>query len=234
MLRRGCMRQKSPLAAAHLALENVAADPSAVARDPRRLRILDDKLMQVESYVDQALFYARSESVDRDYLVRPCALLSAIQAAVRAHAYLLIVKHVTPCFGEGLDLEVFTDTRWFEFMLGQLVQNSARYANDQAPGGSRIWFSAQVMHEGLSDECVELTVRDNGQGVSSADLARMFDRGFTGSLGCEHKKSMGLGLWLVARLAHKMGLTVSAFSQQGQGFSVIFRFPTNKMHYLEL
>lgn len=43
---------KSPLEAAHFALENVAADPSALARDPRRLRTLDDKLMQVESYVD--------------------------------------------------------------------------------------------------------------------------------------------------------------------------------------
>ena len=224
---------KSPLAAAHLALENLKADPSTLMDDPASLRSIDDELHRVEGYIEQALFYARSESVERDYLVRRHALRGIVVAAVRANAGLLIGAHVTPLLDESLDLAVFTDEKWLVFMLGQLLQNSVRYAKPGVAGGSHIWFSAQLVGEGSAGECVELEVRDNGCGVNEADLARVFDRGFTGENGRAHKRSTGLGLWLVAQLATKMGLLVRADSREGKGFSVTFAFPTNKMHYFE-
>lgn len=43
----------------------------------------------------------------------------------------------------------------------------------------------------------------------------------------------GLGLWLVARLAQKMGVSVAVDSAEDEFFSVTFGFPANKMHYFE-
>lgn len=221
---------KNSLAAARLALENLEADSGA---DPVRLRALGDELSRVEGYVEQALFYARSETVERDYLVRSHVLRDVVVAAVRANANLLIGARVTPRLGEGLDLAVFTDDKWLAFMLGQLLQNSARYAWPDAEGGAVVSFSARLVDEGLATERVELVVADNGCGVSAADLPRVFERGFTGENGRSHKRSTGLGLWLVARLAGKMGVSVAADSVAGESFSVTLGFSTNKMHFFE-
>lgn len=221
---------KSPLASARLALENLEA---AGAADPARLRAVSDELSRVEGYVEQALYYARSETLDRDYLVRRHVLRDVVMAAVRANASPLIGARVTPRLGDGLDLAVFTDDKWLIFMLGQLLQNSARYARDDAPGGSQAWFDARLVDEGLASERVELAVRDNGCGVSEADLLRVFEKGFTGENGRSHKRSTGLGLWLVARLAGKMGVSVAADSVAGESFSVTLGFSTNKMHFFE-
>lgn len=221
---------KSPLAAARLTLENLEVEAAA---DSTRLRALGDELSRVEGYVEQALFYARSETVECDYLVRGHVLQDVVNSAVRANASLLIGAHVMPQFGEGLGLEVFTDDKWLGFMLGQVLQNSARYARLDAEGGSRVTFRARLVDEGLAEERVELTVADNGCGVSAADLPRVFERGFTGENGRNHKRSTGLGLWLVARLAAKMGISVRADSREGEGFSVALSFPANKMHYFD-
>lgn len=198
-----------------------------------RLRAVGDELTRVEGYIEQALFYARSETLDRDFLVRKYELREIVSAAVRANASLLIGAKVTPRLGEGLSLEVFTDSKWLVFMLGQLLQNSARYARADAEGGPQVWLDARLVDEGLAAERVELAVRDNGCGVAEADLPRVFDRGFTGDNGRSHKHSTGLGLWLVWRLATKMGVEVSVDSAEGEGFAVTLGFPANKMHYLE-
>lgn len=226
---------KSPIAAARLMVENLraGAEDGGAGRDQDRLRALDDELARVEGYVEQALFYARSESLERDYLVRRHALRDLVSEALRAGARPLIAARVTPVLGEGLDLEVFCDDKWLAFVLGQLLQNSARYARPDAPGGAHVWFSARLVDEGRAEERVELEVADNGCGCPAADLPRVFERGFTGENGRTHRRSTGLGLWLVARLCAKMGLAVAADSREGEGFRVRISFPTNKMHYFE-
>jgi len=167
---------KSPITAARLALANLeeeapilssvgAAGSEAPGYDSLvpRLRAVGDELTRVEGYIEQALFYARSETLDRDFLVRKYEFREIVSAAVRANASLLIGAKVTPRLGEGLSLPVFTDSKWLVFMLGQLLQNSARYARADAEGGPQVWFDARLVDEGLAAERVELAVRDNGR-----------------------------------------------------------------------
>lgn len=231
---------KSPITAARLALSNLEEDADACAVCPRaieplvpRLRSVEDELARVERYVEQALFYARSETLERDFLVRSHSLREMVASAIKANANLLIGAGVTPRLGGGLDLKVFTDDKWLVFMLGQLLQNTARYVRPGCEGWPQVWFDARLLDEGLANERVELTVRDNGCGVSAADLPRVLERGFTGDNGRAHKQSTGLGLWLVARLAQKMGVSVAVDSAEDEFFSVTFGFPANKMHYFE-
>lgn len=221
---------KSPLAAASLALDNLRADGSI---DARSAMTLSSELRRVDGYVEQALFVARSEALERDYLIRRHGLRGLVAAAIKANAPELIGAGIAPRLGEGLELAVFCDGKWLGFILGQLVHNSVRYVRPDAEGGPAISFSAQLLDEGSADERVELTVADNGCGCPAADLPRVFDRGFTGENGRAHKHSTGLGLWLVATLCEKMGLSVHATSAEGEGFAVTIVFPANKMHYFE-
>lgn len=223
---------KSPLAAAHLMLENLMEAVPADETGERLLgktEALGEELDRVEGYIEQALFFARSESLDRDYLIRAYGLQKLVGDAVRANARVLMGAHVSP-FRVGLDHTVFTDEKWMTFILGQLIQNSAKYAQDE---GAEIVFTSRLIDEGRSSERIELEVRDNGCGVSESDLPRVFDRGFTGDNGRTGKRATGIGLYLVKCLCDKMGLTVRADSRAGEFFAVTIGFPTNKMHYFE-
>ena len=64
--------------------------------------------------------------------------------------------------------------------MGQIIQNSVKYAREENP---RIEFSGKLIGEGSADERVDLTVSDNGCGVSASDVPRVFDKGFTGENG---------------------------------------------------
>lgn len=220
---------KTPIAAAHLTLDNIEAEPSAAPLLHEKLGVLDDELNRIEGYVEQALFYARSEAVERDYLIRAYDLKALVTEAIKANAPALIAAHITPV-RKQLDRRVFTDQKWIEFILGQVIQNSVKYACAEQP---IIEFSSRLVAAGSADERVELTVRDNGCGVSEADLPRVFEKGFTGENGRMGKRSTGIGLYLVKRLCDKMGVGVSAASREGEGFAVTFSFNTNKFHYFE-
>ena len=219
---------KSPLAAAHLMLENVDEDGPQALADKREA--LGDELCRVEGYIEQALFYARSEAVERDYLIRQHNLRALVSQAIKANARVLIGAHVAVRLDGLDDKDVFCDEKWMLFVLGQLIQNSVKYACEKGP---EIVFSARLVGEGLADEHAVLTVRDNGCGVSAADLPRVFDKGFTGANGRAGKRSTGIGLYLVKRLCDKMALGVEAASSEGEGFAVSISFPMNKMHYFE-
>ena len=216
---------KLPLAAAHLILENLDGSED----DLSRVDDLGRELDRVERYIDQALYYARSEVVERDYLIRRWDLKTLVAGAIKANARELIAAHVAPVC-ENLDFEVFTDEKWLEFILGQLIQNSIKYACED---GAKIVFSGALLDEGLASERIELAVADNGCGVCAADLPRVFEKGFTGDNGRTTKRATGIGLYLVARLCSKMGIDVTAASDPGEGFVVTFAFSTNKFQYFE-
>ena len=217
---------KSPLAAAHLMLGNIEG---VDVDDTERIEATEGELDRIERYIDQALYYARSEVVERDYVIRRHRLQALVTGAIKANARELIATHVAPTC-ENLDYEVFADEKWVGFILGQLIQNSIKYACED---GARIEFSGGLLDEGLATERIELTVADNGCGVSAADLPRVFDKGFTGDAGRTTKRATGIGLYLVHRLCAKMGLGVRADSVPGEGFTVTIGFPTNKFQYFE-
>ena len=65
---------KTPLAAAKLILEN---HPSEITE------AMDEALQQINYYLEQALYYARSNSVEKDYLVKELILNQIISNAVK-------------------------------------------------------------------------------------------------------------------------------------------------------
>lgn len=205
---------KTPIAAARLVAAN-NPNPGTEA--------MDAELGRVEDYVDQALYYARSSSVERDFQVRDVRLSDAVRAALRRNARTLIDAHMVPELTD-LDFTVRTDPKWLEFMLGQLLGNAAKYGR---PGEERprvrIW--GERRETGLDAWETVLFVEDNGIGIPAADLGRVFDKGFTGENGRRYARSTGIGLYLVRELASKMGLTVQAASEEGRWTRMAISFP---------
>lgn len=206
---------KTPLAAATLM---VADHPGELARD------LAPELELIGHYVDQALFFARSYGVSQDYLVRPVDLEVLVRDAVKDRMRLLMGVDASL---ELVDLHrtVYTDAKWMGFVLGQLIDNAAKYAR---PGVQpTLTFSATTEEGGSAQERVMLRVRDNGIGIPAHDLDRVFDKGFVGENGRDvsRARSTGIGLYLVRTLCAKMGLQVEVRSDGATWTCVSIAFP---------
>lgn len=200
---------KTPITAARLICQKLDGDT--------RRRLICE-LDQVQAHVERALFYARAESPERDCVIRQTQLSQLVAQAVGEHRALLIQSGVR-VETDGLDRSVYTDGKWAAFILGQLLQNAARYRGPEPV----VTISARPL-----GRQVQLTVADNGLGIPAQDLPRVFDRGFTGSNGRARGGSTGIGLYLCKKLAVFLELGLEITSEEGRGTTVTLTFPAKE------
>lgn len=97
-----------------------------------------------------------------------------------------------------------------------MINNAILHAFD-SPGGE-LWISAYT-----KEELVVLEIRDNGKGISQADLKRIFDPFFTSKLG---QGGSGLGLNIVFNLINGiLGGQINATSEPGKGTAFTIELP---------
>ena len=143
-------------------------------------------------------------------------LQDCIDYVLEAYEYLLTESKIS--IVENLEVkEIFTDRKNLEFIVSQVVSNSIQYRKEK---NGQIIFSAYE-----KDEKIYISIEDNGKGVSEVDLPFVFEKGFTGSNGQENKKSTGIGLYLVKKMAENMKLVCSAKNREAGGFRLIIEFP---------
>lgn len=185
---------KTPITAMKLLCEN--------NRSPLTRELLAE-LEKTNRFTDQALYYARSEHTEKDYLVREIRLFDAVHQAISDNKYLLQQNSVQIEVQET-DETVYSDEKWICFILNQLIVNAVKYRNEQL----RLKFYSE--HTG--DQII-LCVQDNGIGISNSDLPRIFEKGFTGENGrTTAQNATGIGLYLCKKLCDKLGIGISAIS----------------------
>lgn len=198
---------KTPISAIKLICENNKSDTTR--------RILTE-LVKTENYVEQALFYARSENVEKDYMIKEIKLCDCIDYMIIKNKQLLIQNDVNMQIEDCSDT-VYTDSKWLEFILNQLIINSVKYRNE---GKAVIKIYSKNIDNGIA-----LYVEDNSIGVSQSDLPRIFEKGFTGKNGRNNQKSTGIGLYLCKRLCDKLGLKITANSEIHRYTRITIFFP---------
>lgn len=204
---------KTPIASAQLALSSL--------HGPGIDEVRGD-LDRIESRVEQALYYARSATLSEDFSIEKLNLAALARKACRQRSRTLIGARVSLDFAIDETLEVFADAKWVDFIIGQVLENSAKY------GAKAIRFEGAVKDSGTKDGCIELLVSDNGDGIPAADVPRVFDRGFTGSQGRAHHKATGMGLYLAAVACERMGLGLRVSSEEGAGTTIALTFPLDR------
>ena len=197
---------KAPITASRLICRDLDGDVR---------RKLSAELAQIEAHVERALFYARAETPEQDCLFRQVSLEKIAAQAIENHRSVLIPNGVR-VETEHLDNTVYTDEKWAVFILGQLLQNAARYRGAEPV----ITLSARPL-----GRQTQLIVQDNGIGIPAHELPRVFDRGFTGSNGHSRGGSTGMGLYLCKKLTIFLDLELNIVSQEGAGTTVKLTFP---------
>jgi signal transduction histidine kinase len=217
---------KTPIAAMRLMLENNRDEGSRALE-----RELERELERIEGFVEQALYYSRSAAPEKDYAIRKVDLGEVVKGVVRKQSRSFIESQVTPLF-DGLDLDVYTDPKWLDYIIGQVVTNAVKYHAEAPEGGRTVSFSAELEDTGFETRRVLLRIRDNGIGIPATDVGRVFEKGFTGQNGRLYSKSTGMGLYLCKKLCDKMLLPFSLTSETGKGTTVHLEFPLSKMYFL--
>lgn len=201
---------KTPISSSKLIIEN---DKNETTLN------LNAELYKIENYVDQALFYSRSNNVEKDYAIRQITLKELVNSALKKNSNLMIEGRIS-VETSALDKTVFTDAKWTDFILGQILMNAVKYRSE----------SPKIQIYGLKNEnSVTLVIADNGIGIPKKDLRRVFEKGFTGENGRTTAKSTGIGLYLCKKLCTKMNLSISIASTVDSGTIVSIVFPKSNM-----
>lgn len=223
---------KSPITAAKLISHSLEADAG---------RRLTQELIQIEAHVERALFYARAESPEQDFIIREVSLEEIVSKTIETYRTLLMQSNMR-IETENLDHQIYTDSKWACFILGQLLQNAARYKKlsftELQDSLCEPEAYQEIPHASENDACainisamsdtrfLVLTISDNGIGIPSHELPRVFDRGFTGSNGHARGGSTGMGLYLCRKLSAILNIDLQITSVWQEGTRVTLSFPT--------
>lgn len=179
---------------------------------------IDEELDKIENYVEQALFYARSNVPEKDYYVKKQNLTEIINAAILKNKRSLLQNKVKLNLHELNNTQVYTDSKWCIFIINQIIQNAVKYSKNN---------NKEIEIFSINNkENVTLHIKDNGIGIKRGELSRVFEKGFTGTNGRKiNQKSTGMGLYLCKKLCDKLGLKIELNSEENVGTEIILVFP---------
>jgi signal transduction histidine kinase len=207
---------KLPIAASRLLMENSENKTVEFFADK-----FEDELDKIDDYVEQALYYSRIDSFSKDYFIKEIKVNQIIKTSVKKYSKLFINKEIRFEMDETEQF-VQSDSKWLGFVIDQLIANSLKYTNE----GGQITV---LFDEDRNEK--RIRIRDNGIGIKPEDLNRVFDKGFTGSIGRTHAKSTGMGLYLAKQLAKKLGHNITIESVEGSYTIVTIHFPKIRNYY---
>ena len=199
---------KIPIATSKLIIEN---NKNEITKS------IDEELDEIENYTEQALFYARSNTANKDYIVTKSNLQEIVNGAILKNKSALLSSK-TSIELHDLEREVYTDSKWAVFIINQIIQNSIKYSKKE---DKKIQLYAKSNNENII-----LYIKDNGIGIKKGEITRVFEKGFTGENGrIINKKSTGIGLYLCQKLCNKLGLGIELNSEKDIGTEVRIIFP---------
>jgi len=222
---------RTPITAIKIAFETLReVYREDVGQSERCISVIDGHLKRLEEMLRDLLDLSRVESPDLQphvALAKTADLLGVLRSAMGTLAR---QKNIDLRLGEEPDTpaEIHTDTRLFNLVLKNLVENSIKFT---PPGGKvavTIHPSAAPAHGAAGDGgAITLAVTDTGIGIAPEFIDRVFERFYqvdsarSGTAG----RGTGLGLAIVKHAVHALGGTVGLESQLGVGTTVTCELP---------
>ncbi len=203
---------KTPIASSKLIIEN---------NNNEVTKKIDTQIDKVENFVEQVLYYSKSDNVEKDYIIKELNLKDVVTNTVKRNYRDFISKNIKLEL-EDIDNIIYSDQKWVEFILNQVISNAIKYSKTK---DAKVHISSKNI-----ENAVILTIKDNGVGICEKDINRVFEKGFTGENGRIFGKSTGIGLYLCDKLCNKLGLVLAIESDLNIGTVVRIKFPKSLIH----
>lgn len=204
---------RNPLAVARTNLELALSNPDATPAELRRsVEVAHRSTGRMSDLVDDLLVQARSGVPQID----PVEIdLAVVADDVRQ-------QFLGPARERSVSIDRFTSgstvVRGDEPSLNRVVINLVSNALRFAPPHSAVRLGVESTNEGY----VELTVADQGPGLSAEDRKQVFNRFWRGR---NAGTGSGLGLSIVKQVVERHGGTVTVDSTPGEGATFVVRLP---------
>ena len=179
----------------------------------------------MDNYIDQILYYVRSENAEKDYIIKEKDLREIIKNVALKNKDDLLENNVR------IDVDihnekVLTDAKWLEFILNQIINNSIKYKKNNVDSYIKI-TSEEDKNQ------IYLSIYDNGIGIPEKDISRVFDKSFTGENGRTLAKSTGMGLNIAKKLCNKLGHKIIIESKIQEYTKVTIIFSKNDFYKIK-
>ncbi len=177
------------------------------------------QIKRIENYVEQILYYVRQETAEKDYLINEVSLKKIINKVLLKNKDDILENNINLIVDTSA-FNVSTDSKWLEFIINQIINNSIKYKKDIKD--SYIKISMMNYKDKL-----DLIIEDNGIGISDSDIPLVFKKSFTGQNGRIKSKSTGMGLFIAKSLCDKLGHKIKIESKENEYTRVIITFCKN-------
>jgi len=212
---------KTPIATVGVAIEalrnfNAINDPQ---RTKEYLDISQNELQRLSLLVDKVLKLSMFEKKEIELKYELLDLKGVVDEVVSSMRLQIEKHHATVSINTEGDTHLQADRLHLLSVVFNLLDNALKYGN----GNTAIKFELK----GKENE-VELSVADNGIGISQEYKDKVFEKFFRVPLGNTHNtKGYGLGLSYVAHVIQRHKGKIEVESQPGLGSKFIITLPKN-------
>jgi two-component system OmpR family sensor kinase len=205
---------RSPLSRLRAELEVTLRRPRAAAEYEETLRSCLDEVQRVQGLIEELLELARIDARQEPEPAEPMAVSEIVEAAAAAVRPEAERRGVTVAVERPPGLLVNASPGAAKVALANILDNAVKFS----PTGGQV----KIVVTAGREEAV-IAVSDTGPGISSEDVARLFERFYRGKASrSTDVPGFGLGLAISRALVERQGgrISVETAAQKGATFSV--------------
>lgn len=202
-------QMKTPITASKLILDNP---------NDENIQHLRQEILQIDNYTNLTLSYLKLMNTTTDMTFSRVSADDLIKPLIKKYSVQFIHNNTRLHYDSSDDI-ILTDARWSSIMIEQLLNNALKYAS-----GQEIWIT-------FDEEQKKLNIKDTGIGIDSADIPKIFDKGYSGFNGRLNDKSSGLGLFIAKSISERLGHTIDVESEPNVGSTFIIHFAQSEDHH---
>jgi two-component system, sensor histidine kinase and response regulator len=197
----------------YLSLADDPGLPAAQKEEFKKQTMLS--VSQTSNMLDNLLTWANMQLKNTKPLITQVNTEDCIDDATGAAAGQAAQKNIT--IHKKIDAETaVAEYHILEIALRNIITNAVKYSHN----GSNIFISTSN-----TGQHVKIVVRDEGIGMSRAQLNEILNNEAESTSGTAGEKGSGLGLFLVKELLQKIDALLLIESEEGKGSSFIIQLP---------
>ncbi|KJR49435.1 sensor histidine kinase [Desulfosporosinus sp. I2] len=209
---------RTPLTVVQVNLELVKGNPEeTVASQSKWLdySLLETKRMS--KLVGDLLFLARADSQQQTLEIKKFSLDTALREVLESFRPLAEANEILLESSLEAEINYWGDEFRIKQLLVILLDNALKYT----PSGGQVTLGLQNR-----DTFVEITVSDNGEGIESEHLAKIFERFYrVDKARSQQKEGTGLGLAIADSIIQSHHGQVKVSSTLGEGTTFVISLP---------
>ena len=185
----------------------------------KSLQAISGAARQAYTLLENLLLWSKTQTGRIEFKPEMIYLNERIQDIIRLLKIQSNKKNIQISSSIPRQLCMEADRNMLDTILRNLLSNAIKFT----PRNGKIVTNA-ILH----DDCVEISITDNGIGISKEDLEKIFRiDSKTSTPGTEKEKGSGIGLILCREFIQRQGGRIWAISEQGKGSTFTFSLPVS-------